>query len=139
MAVRRPQSARNQSSAAGPKREHQPRFLLGLFFFVSLIVIPVRAQYRLDAFTADNGLPQNVIRGIHQTSDGYIWIATFDGLARFDGVHFTVFNKSNTPGLNKFIAANRGEPGRWPTARRMPSRRSGLLRRVTRNANFNKP
>jgi signal transduction histidine kinase/ligand-binding sensor domain-containing protein len=111
MAVRRPQSARNQSSAAGPKREHQPRFLLGLFFFVSLIVIPVRAQYRLDAFTADNGLPQNVIRGIHQTSDGYIWIATFDGLARFDGVHFTVFNKSNTPGLTtNRIGSMQGTP-----------------------------
>ena len=65
---------------------------------------PARAQYRSDVWTADNGLPQNVIRGIEQTPDGYLWIATFDGLARFDGVRFTVFNKSNTPGLtsNRF-------------------------------------
>lgn len=61
------------------------------------------AQYRLKAWTAENGLPQNVIRGIAQTPDGYLWIATLDGVARFDGMRFTVFNKSNTSG----IASNR--------------------------------
>jgi len=61
------------------------------------------AQYRLKSWTAENGLPQNVIRGIAQTPDGYLWIATLDGVARFDGMRFTVFNKSNTPG----IASNR--------------------------------
>jgi signal transduction histidine kinase/ligand-binding sensor domain-containing protein len=61
-------------------------------------------QYRLKDWTAENGLPQNVIRGIAQTPDGYLWIATLDGLARFDGVRFTVFNKSNTSGItsNRF-------------------------------------
>lgn len=55
-------------------------------------------QYRYDQWTADNnGLPQNIIRGIAQTRDGYLWIATLDGLTRFDGVRFTVFNKANTP------------------------------------------
>ena len=41
-----------------------------------------------------------------QTRDGYLWLTTFDGLARFDGVHFTVFNKSNTPAItnNRFTA-----------------------------------
>jgi signal transduction histidine kinase/ligand-binding sensor domain-containing protein len=63
----------------------------------------VAAQYRLKAWTVENGLPQNVIRGIAQTPDGYLWIATLDGVARFDGMRFTVFNKSNTPG----IASNR--------------------------------
>ncbi|MEO6590063.1 MAG: two-component regulator propeller domain-containing protein, partial [Pyrinomonadaceae bacterium] len=40
-----------------------------------------------------------------QTPDGYIWLTTFDGLVRFDGVHFTVFNKNNTKNLptNRFI------------------------------------
>ena len=61
------------------------------------------AQYHLNGWTAENGLPQNVIRGIAQTPDGYLWVATLDGVARFDGVRFTVFNKSNTPG----IASNR--------------------------------
>ncbi len=50
-------------------------------------------------WTADRGLPQNVIRGIHQTSDGYLWLATLNGAVRFDGVQFTVFDKNNTPGI----------------------------------------
>ncbi|MGH6892886.1 MAG: ligand-binding sensor domain-containing protein, partial [Dongiaceae bacterium] len=64
------------------------------------------AQYRFDHWTADMGLPQNIITTIHQTRDGYLWVATLDGLARFDGVRFTVFNKSNSPGINsnRFIA-----------------------------------
>lgn len=45
--------------------------------------------------TAD-GLPQNSVQAIVQTRDGYLWIGTQDGLARFDGVRFTVFNKENT-------------------------------------------
>ncbi|MBS1852416.1 MAG: hypothetical protein JST79_16035 [Acidobacteria bacterium] len=57
------------------------------------------AQYDFRSWTTDNGLPQNLVRGLYQTPDGYLWIATLDGLARFDGNHFTVFNTVNTPGL----------------------------------------
>ena len=62
------------------------------------------AQYRFDHWTADNGLPQNSVRDIVQTRDGYLWLTTFDGLVRFDGVRFTIFNKSNSPGIitNRF-------------------------------------
>ena len=44
------------------------------------------------------------MRDITQTPDGYLWFTTFDGLVRFDGVRFTVFNKSNTKGIinNRF-------------------------------------
>ena len=64
------------------------------------------AQYRFDHWTADNGLPQNSVYGIVQTQDGYLWLATFDGLARFDGARFTIFNKSNSPGIvnNRFTS-----------------------------------
>jgi len=57
------------------------------------------AQYHYNVWTAEDGLPQNEIRGIAQTPDGYLWIATLDGLARFDGVRFTLFNRSNTRGI----------------------------------------
>jgi signal transduction histidine kinase/ligand-binding sensor domain-containing protein len=65
-----------------------------------------KAQYRIDHWTADDGLPQNSVYGIVQTRDGYLWLATVDGLARFDGARFTVFNKSNSPGIvnNRFIS-----------------------------------
>lgn len=50
-------------------------------------------------WTENNGLPQNSVNDIIQTRDGYIWVATFGGLARFDGTKFTVFDKFNSPGL----------------------------------------
>lgn len=50
-----------------------------------------------------DGLPQNQIRAIEQTRDGYLWLATFDGLARFDGIRFVVFNRANTPALRSNI------------------------------------
>src|SRR5262247_1952459 len=58
------------------------------------------AQYRIESWTIDNGLPQNTVRSIVQTRDGYLWLTTYDGLVRFDGVNFRVFDKSNTKGLN---------------------------------------
>ncbi|MBL8206065.1 MAG: hypothetical protein JNM09_17645 [Blastocatellia bacterium] len=45
----------------------------------------------------EDGLPQNSVLAIAQTRDGYLWIATYNGLARFDGVRFTIFDKNNTP------------------------------------------
>ena len=71
-------------------------------------------QYHFDVWTAENGLPQNIVRGIAQSPDGYLWIATLDGLARFDGVRFTVFNKSNTPQIvsnrfNSMVANHNGD------------------------------
>ncbi len=73
----------------------------------------VHAQYRATQWTAESGLPQNSVRGIVQTVDGYIWLATLNGVARFDGMRFTVFNKSNTPGIssNRFVAMVAGDGG----------------------------
>jgi signal transduction histidine kinase/ligand-binding sensor domain-containing protein len=77
-----------------------------LFFLLCLLFTSTRAQYRIDQWTADDGLPQNSVYGIVQTGDGYLWLATVDGLARFDGARFTVFNKSNSTGIvnNRFVS-----------------------------------
>src|SRR5262245_33468429 len=75
------------------------RALLCPCIFLCLCSITTFAQYRIDHWTTDNGLPQNTVRAIAQTRDGYLWLTTFDGLARFDGVRFTVFDKSNTPAI----------------------------------------
>jgi len=56
--------------------------------------------YTVDAWTTKQGLPQNSVISLTQTRDGYLWLATLNGLARFDGVRFAVFDESNTPGLN---------------------------------------
>ncbi len=68
--------------------------LISLFLILLSAVIDCAAQYRFDSWAIDDGLPQNSVRAILQTRDGYLWLATLDGLARFDGVKFTVFNKS---------------------------------------------
>ncbi|MCP5102050.1 MAG: hypothetical protein GY950_01660, partial [bacterium] len=54
-------------------------------------------QYNHEIFTTGSGLPQSSVLSIIRTSDGYLWMATYEGLARFDGIRFRVFDKSNTP------------------------------------------
>ncbi len=51
-------------------------------------------QYNRRVWTQQQGLPQDTIRAISQTADGYLWLGTDDGLARFDGYDFTLFNKA---------------------------------------------
>jgi ligand-binding sensor domain-containing protein len=70
-------------------------WLLAVGFFTSTAL----AQYCVECWTTDNGLPYNRVYGLWQARDGYLWLTTPDGVARFDGVRFRVFNKSNTPGL----------------------------------------
>jgi signal transduction histidine kinase/ligand-binding sensor domain-containing protein len=57
-------------------------------------------QYVRQSWNAENGLPQSSVQAIAQTADGYLWFGTEEGLVRFDGVHFTVFDKKNTPALH---------------------------------------
>ena len=54
------------------------------------------SQYVHQVWRDDGGLPQNTVRAILQSHDGYLWVGTEEGLGRFDGVRFTVFDKSNT-------------------------------------------
>jgi ligand-binding sensor domain-containing protein len=61
--------------------------------------VPAAAQYRFDTWTTDDGLPQNSVYSILQTRDGYLWFTTLDGLVRYNGAQFTVFNKANTSGF----------------------------------------
>src|SRR5260370_23733084 len=48
-------------------------------------------------WASENGLPQNSVHQILQTHDGYLWIATEGGVARFNGIQFTVFNQEKDP------------------------------------------
>ena len=51
------------------------------------------------AWSSENGLPQNSVHQIFQTRDGYLWIATEGGVGRFNGFQFTVFNQENNAGF----------------------------------------
>ena len=57
-------------------------------------------NYFVRAWQAEQGLPQNKVTAVVQDREGYLWVGTYSGLARFDGVHFTVFDENNTPALS---------------------------------------
>lgn len=77
--------------------------LLMLAVLLGATTTMAHAQYQIESWTTDRGLPQNTVSSIVQTPDGYLWLATLDGLVRYDGVRFTIFNKNNSRG----IASNR--------------------------------
>jgi ligand-binding sensor domain-containing protein len=56
-------------------------------------------EYVMAHWSVEQGLPQHTVKEILQTRDGYLWVGTFNGLARFDGVRFTTFNLANTPAM----------------------------------------
>jgi len=58
------------------------------------------SQFSVAAWQIDAGLPHNLIQGIAQTPDGYLWLATQEGLARFDGVRFAVFDRRSTAAMS---------------------------------------
>jgi len=67
--------------------------------FLSEKSLSSELPYAVQIWNTENGLPQNSVNSITQTLNGYIWLATFDGLVRFDGVKFTVYNTANTSSL----------------------------------------
>src|SRR5579863_3707603 len=71
-------------------------------------------QYSRTVWTQEQGLPQDTIRAIAQTRDGYLWLGTDEGLARFDGYEFVRYTKDP-----------RGLPGNSITAL-LASRDGGL-------------
>lgn len=54
-------------------------------------------QFSHELWQTEQGLPQNTVQTLLQTRDGYVWLGTREGLARFDGIRFTIFDKHNTP------------------------------------------
>src|SRR5579862_7373977 len=100
----------------------ESRFVYSLLLFVSLSYlcfasIPVRekrlTQYTHDVWETEDGLPEDAITSIMQSEDGYLWLGTLEGLVRFDGVHFTVFDKSNIAEIysNRILALYQDRKG----------------------------
>jgi len=79
-------------------------------------------QFVANRWSIQDGLPQISVLSIAQDRDGYIWVGTQDGLARFDGVHFTNYTPDTTvyaPGKQPQL------PGIW--VRSLLVDRSGKL------------
>ena len=55
------------------------------------------SQYTIKEWNMESGLPNNAIMDIEQTAEGYLWLATYNGLTRFDGIEFQVYNRSTSP------------------------------------------
>jgi signal transduction histidine kinase/ligand-binding sensor domain-containing protein len=59
----------------------------------------LRSEYVVDFWQTEQGLPDNFITSLAQSPDGYLWVGTFSGLARFNGAEFVSFDPANTPEL----------------------------------------
>lgn len=57
------------------------------------------SQYQVDTWQTEHGLPQNTVTSIVRTRDGNLWFGTYEGLVRFDGASFAVFDAKTTPVL----------------------------------------
>lgn len=71
---------------------------------MALALTPPRTTldgYGRRVWQSADGLPESTIQAFAQTGDRYLWIGTTGGLVRFDGVHFTVFDRESTPALRE--------------------------------------
>ncbi len=76
------------------------RFVVFLFLTAfSACASEFSDEYLTDVWTADDGLPDSSVTTIAQTPDGYLWVGTYNGLVRFDGIRFVTFDPANTPAL----------------------------------------
>jgi ligand-binding sensor domain-containing protein/two-component sensor histidine kinase len=60
---------------------------------------PSGFPFIVNTWNKEQGLPDGEVISVVQTRDGYLWLGTLHGLARFDGSGFTIFDSHNTPGL----------------------------------------
>ena len=56
-------------------------------------------EYFRETWTTRQGLPHNLVQGVAQTADGYLWFATWEGVARYNGVEFLALDRSNVAAL----------------------------------------
>ncbi len=73
-------------------------------------------QFGLDHWTSKEGLPQNSVQSVIQDQSGYLWLATQEGMVRFDGEEFTTFDSGDLPGLSTGgieLLAQTGDASIW--------------------------
>ncbi|MCS7089760.1 MAG: two-component regulator propeller domain-containing protein [Verrucomicrobiota bacterium] len=63
------------------------------------VTSPPDSPFLVENWSTGEGLPQSSVLTVIQDQNGYLWAGTLNGLVRFDGRRFTVFDSVNTPGL----------------------------------------
>ena len=66
----------------------------------------VFGRYQQFNWQERDGLPQNTVLAVATTRDGYVWVGTYEGAARFDGVRFTLFKPSTTTGIGNSMVTS---------------------------------
>lgn len=56
-------------------------------------------EFAVESWMTERGMPQNSVTALLQTRAGYLWAATYNGIAQFDGERFKVFDSANSEGL----------------------------------------
>jgi signal transduction histidine kinase/ligand-binding sensor domain-containing protein len=85
--------------------------LLSLRAFCSVAEDP-GPRYTIRSWGTREGLPANEVISLIQTRDGYLWLGTYYGLVRFDGIHFTTFDQESATGLNSAVIVQLFEDSR---------------------------
>jgi len=84
------------------------QWLMNLLLLLVVVksVAGAGSELYVRSWQSGDGLPENIVTGVQQTPDGYLWVATPSGLTRFDGVKFEVYSHTNFPGVpNPFVRA----------------------------------
>ncbi len=69
------------------------RFVLLAFILCNTTLLCAQ-EYRFGLYRVEQGLPSDVIKAVAQDSLGFLWIATDDGLVKYDGLHFTTYKQA---------------------------------------------
>ena len=73
----------------------------GSFFCASRGAVAAPVDFLVDDWDTEHNLPSSTVTSIAQTPDGYLWVGTYNGLARFDGARFVAFDPVNQPALGQ--------------------------------------
>ena len=73
----------------------------GMLFGAVRELVATPEDYLIDGWDTEKGLPSSTVTAIAQTPDGYLWVGTYNGLARFDGARFVTFDPATKPALSQ--------------------------------------
>ncbi len=107
--MKRPSADRHTQRPSGPGPV-RPALFVWLAVLLAGPAVPASAQrYLVETYTGQDGLPNSNVRDLHQGPDGSLWFATHAGVARYDGLTWTVYSEPRLPSRSaSFVAVDPG-------------------------------